>query len=199
MAFISTDNYHHKLMFMGNYAARRCLLTQHLKALPGYAGQEAIVAHMIQVCCDAAYVILWNGSFWGDKERHEVADVVKRFLLNAGNLDEGYAAFIQRLLLARHHLYTKEGLVIQTPDAWFDERNRTGFNRTAVMFDAMEERRRERPLYRIGFKGFADALIGFAEEPSAVNFHYWRNYFAERNSQHLLNLFLCYSAYITSK
>jgi hypothetical protein len=186
-------------MFMKTTAIKSINEATNLKVLHGYAGQQETIASLIKVCCDAAYVILWNGSFWSDAEKKDVAYAVKRFLLNAKNLQDGYTAFIQRLILARQHMHTESGLIVQAPDAWFDERNKKGFTRTSVMFDLLQHRRRERPLYKIGLKGFADALIEFAEEPSAKNFHYWRNYFAERNSQHLLNLFLSYAGYLRNK
>lgn len=186
-------------MFMRTTAIERIDERPHLRVLHGYAGQQDTVLKMMKVCCDAAYIILWNGAFWANAEKHCVTNAVKRFLLNASNLQSGYIEFVQRLLLARQYMHTERGQILLAPNEWFEESNKKGFIRTALMFDELEHRRKDRPLYKIGFKGFADALLEFAEEPSSKNFHYWRSYFVERNSQQLLNLFLSYAAYVTSK
>lgn len=165
-----------------------------LQVVKGYQEQQHTIKHMVDACWKAAYVILWNGGFFSTNEENEAKARIKCILINAPDLENGYRAFVERILLSRRYLRTDIESLRQSPAEWFFTTNKRGFCRSSQWYEAVVQKRTAKPLYALGLKAFADAVLEMQEDPSSTTFHYWRGYFLERNSQGLLNLILAYAA-----
>jgi hypothetical protein len=111
-------------------------------------------------------------------------------LAAATNAEKAYAELVQRILLARAYVNSHPGKYIPVPTGWFSIANQNGFAGTEKWFTGIQATRASLPLYKLELKAFAEAVQEISEHAGATTFHYWRNYFIERNCQGLLNLFL---------
>jgi hypothetical protein len=116
--------------------------------------------------------------------------LVKEFIAANKDSYKGYLAFIQRVLLTRQYITTNAGRFVPLPSFWLDKNNANGFTGTREWFEQLQSVRSSVPSHKIELKAFAEAILEMSEERTCRNYQYWRNYFIERKTPGLLNLFL---------
>ena len=104
--------------------------------------------------------------------------------------NKAYKSFCQRVLLARQYVNSSPNRYIPLPTIWLDKENATGFAGTKQWLNDILAVRSSLPNYKTELKAFAEAILEMKEEPTAENFHYWRNYFIDNKTSGLLTLFL---------
>ncbi len=75
------------------------------------------------------------------------------------------------------------------PSVWFDKDNQNGFIGTRSWFQEIKAIRESLPNYKQEIKALAEAVLEFSDEPSIKNYQYWRQYFIDKGTPGLLNLF----------
>lgn len=175
---------------MKNHAIQANCYAPRFRVIPGYQEQQDTIKKMIEACWLTAYVALWNGVFFSTDEQENAKKAIKRILVDADNLQAGYVVVIERILLSRRKIRTDIEPLMQAPQYWFSPVNKKGFERSALWYTELQQRRANKPLYGLALKGFADAVLEMCETPCSKSYHYWRSYFAGRNKQGLLNLLL---------
>jgi hypothetical protein len=165
-----------------------------LRAIPGYKENQEQLQHFTTVSWLAAYTILWNGKQFSPKELKQALQQIRSFLLNATDLNTGFTELVQRLIIARQQLPSDYGSTRTLPSVWFSAGYPHGLASTQSAYNSLLKRRSVNPLYRIGLKSFADALLQVYENPSTENYHYWRSWFQQRHSNRLLNILLAFIA-----
>jgi hypothetical protein len=164
--------------------------SQPLRLIKGYAGQELLLEQTIEATWQIAYTALWNGDILSSAEISTCKKLIKTYLLQGEDLQRAYAELAQRIMLARIDVQSFPGRTVPMPSEWFNVNNENGFQGTKSLFAKLQFRRLSMPLYKIELKAFCEAVMEMTEEPTARNFHYWREYFIERGWQGLLNVFL---------
>ncbi len=160
-----------------------------LKAIKGYKN-SSIIAQTSIAAWQVIYTALYNGKLFYPFEKQLTMNHIRLLLINAPDAEEAYKEIVHRVLHMRYRLAKRTGSFAQQPSQWLDPANANGYASTAAWYTALVEKRKQFPLYLLNYKAFAEAILEIRIEPTAANFHYWRNYFAERNAQSLLNLFL---------
>jgi hypothetical protein len=161
-----------------------------LTPIIGYSDQQQKLTTLTKLLWNIAYTALWNGSIFSTQEKTNTLDAIKAYLVHEDNLEHAYTEMVQRILITRRYLQKDPQRFVPLPSIWFEATNIYGYNGTASWFADIRLTRLSLPLYKLSLKAFAEAILEMAEEPGAKNFHYWREYFIERNCQGLLNLFL---------
>ncbi len=137
-----------------------------------------------------AYTALWNTLEFSAQEKKVVKEFIINFLHQSSKHKKAYNDFVQRVLLARQYVNTHPGTYIPLPSQWFSTQNKNGFIGTQKWLNTVQMYRASLPNYKQSLKAFAQAIEETTHSNSPADFHYWRNYFIEQNSQTLLNLFL---------
>lgn len=162
----------------------------HLKIVKGYQEQATEIGQLVNTAWSLTYTALWNASVFSPKEIENAKGIIRQYLAGSNNPHKAYLAFCQRILVAKLQTRNKSTGLMQLPTHWLNIERTDGFVSTKGWFDAICSIRSSLPAYRIELKGFAEAILEISEDPSRKNFHYWRNYFIDRRSPVLLNLFL---------
>lgn len=137
-----------------------------------------------------AYTALWNGETFSTTEKEKAMDLIKDFIKQQANPKKAYAEFVQRVLLARQYILTHPGAYAPIPSQWLNAANKNGFAGTQRWYASLQNIRQSLPLYKLPVKAFAEAVLETIQSDAARDFHFWRSYFVETQSQNLLNLFL---------
>lgn len=148
------------------------------------------VQYLSQLAWQIAYTALWNGEQFSAVEKEKAKELITAFINEQPNPKKAYSAFAQRVLLAKQYISTHPGTWAPIPTQWLSLANKNGFAGTQRWFDAVETTRVSLPTFKQPLKAFAEAILETVKSGNAKDFHYWRNYFAEKNLQAILNLFL---------
>jgi hypothetical protein len=165
-----------------------------LRAIPGYKENQELLQQYVTISWLAAYTILWNGKKFSGRELKHALQEIRSFLVNATDLNSGFTELVQRLVLGRQQLKTDYGRTRILPSVWFSDLYAEGFTATKAPYDLLQKRRAKLPLHRIGLRSLADAFLEMYDDPSPKNYHYWRSWFQQRNSNRLLNILLAFIA-----
>ncbi|HEV8283831.1 MAG TPA: hypothetical protein VGQ09_05960 [Chitinophagaceae bacterium] len=160
------------------------------KVIWGAKAETKSIDDLVTASWNFAYTALWNTSIFSASEIEQAKTIIKDYLTASKNPEKGYSAFVQRILLTRHYLNNNPNKFVPLPSLWFDRENLNGFAGTKEWYLSMLAVRESLPMYKIELKAFAEAILEMQEDNSSQNFHYWRNYFIERKTPGLLNLFL---------
>lgn len=136
-----------------------------------------------------AHAALWSRYSFSAKEEKESKGFIRAFLSKGCQPDKAFGAFCERVLLAKAYVERDVKRYVPLPSAWLDPNNPNGFAGTASWNQRLQDMRSSMPLYRIEWRALGEAIVEMAEEPSADNFSYWKNYFLERKAAALIPLF----------
>lgn len=170
--------------------ARKLQNPQTLTAIPGYLNDKEKIQKATDNAWIIAFTVLWNGEIFSTEEKAKAKQYIRYWIINQPCIRHAYLQAAQRILLANQYIAAAKGRYVPSPSEWFDPANQYGFAGTEEWFNKMQKKRIAMPLYNQHLKAFAEAVEEMADEPTARNFHYWREYFIERNCQALLNIFL---------
>ena len=145
---------------------------------------------MIKAAWNITYTSFWNTWTLSSQEIRSSKSFIRNFICNAPEAYPAYLEYCQRVLLAREYIIKNPDKYVPIPSIWFCTKNVNGFAGTARWFRNTQDIRRALPLYRNQFKALPEAILEMIEEPTARNFHYWREWFIIRNKQATVNLFL---------
>lgn len=155
-------------------------------------GKEEYVQQVQQLTHTAwqiAYTALWNGMVFTPEEINTAKERIHTFIQSGSPLKR-YSELTQRVLMARQYILTHEGSYAPLPSCWLNPENKKGFAGTATWFAALETARASQPDYKQYMKALPEAVLETIQSNKASDFHYWRSWFAERNAQAVLNLYL---------
>lgn len=160
-----------------------------LTAIKGGLSQTQPIEHLVSTAWNFAYSSLWNSTQFSTKEVRAAKQNIEEYFTLAKNPRNAFLSFCQRVLLARQYLTSNKGRYMPLPSIWFDKNNEYGFAGTKTWYAEIKAVRSSLPAYKEELKALAEAVLEYSEEPTAQNFTYWRNYFIERGTPGLLNLF----------
>jgi hypothetical protein len=155
-------------------------------------GKEEYAEQLQQLTSAAwqiAYTSLWNGTVFSPKEINTAKQRINAFIQSGSPL-KAYSELVQRVLMARQYILSHEGSYAPLPSYWFCLENTKGFAGTANWYHALQTARASQPDYKQYLKVLPEAVLQTIQSNTAADFHYWRSWFAERNAQAVLNLFL---------
>ena len=108
---------------------------------------------------------------------------IAAFITANGNHYANYAAFCQRVLMARHYFleenYVPPGLTLLN---WLDPENPNGFAGTEAWFARLQEKRKKTALHLLELKAIPEAMMEMIEEGSTEIYQYWYHWFQERGN-----------------
>jgi hypothetical protein len=136
------------------------------------------------------YTALWNTKEFAAPEIENAKAFIGTFLQQGDDHQAKYMEFVQRVLLARQYISTHPGTYIPLPSQWLSVQNSNGFLGTAKWYAAVQQTRQALPLYKQPLRAFAEAVLQTTQTCKAKDFHNWRSYFIQPNTNGLLNLYL---------
>jgi hypothetical protein len=160
-----------------------------LRVVKGYLNANAEVQQLVDSAWNFAYNALWGMTIFSSKEINAAKARIHEYLTLAKNPRKAFLSFCQRVLLARHYITQVKGRYIPLPSVWFDKDNQNGFIGTRSWFQEIKAIRESLPNYKQEIKALAEAVLEFSDEPSVNNYQYWRQYFIDKGTPGLLNLF----------
>jgi hypothetical protein len=160
-----------------------------LRVVKGYLNANAEVQQLVDSAWNFAYNSLWSMTIFSTKEIDAAKARIHEYLTLAKSPRKAFLSFCQRVLLARHYISQVKGRYIPLPSVWLDKDNQTGFAGTKNWFSEIKAVRESLPNYKQEIKALAEAVLEFSDEPSVQNYQYWRQYFIEKGTPGLLNLF----------
>ena len=163
-----------------------------LKAIPGGREENGELQKLASIAWIFVSSALWNGTQFSSKEKDATQEKITGYLGLTKNHRRSFRAFCERVLLARLEGRTG-GIVLTLPSLWLDRYNEEGFATTKMAYIRIKALRESLPLYKYELKALAEAVLDFGEDPTAENFRYWKNYFTEKQSPGLLQLFQVYA------
>ncbi len=172
--------------------AARALTPDHnpLTLQKSYAEYQQQVNFLTQCAWQIAYTALWNTQEFTPAEIEAAKEFISSFIQQQQSHKLQYAAFVQRILLARQYINSHPGTYIPIPSQWFSTENKMGFEGTNNWLVAVEQTRASMPLYKKPIKDFSEAVLQTTETGKASTFHHWRSYFIQQKNNRLLNLYL---------
>ena len=160
-----------------------------LKVIRGFLDDKTEVAPLVNSAWNFAYSALWNAVQFSSKEVNAAKEKITEYFLLSNDPRKAFLSFCQRVLLARHYVNSAKGRYIPLPSLWFEKENEAGFTGTKEWYTEIRNIRSSLPNYKQEIKALAEAVLEYSEEPTVQNFHYWRNYFIDKETPGLLNLF----------
>ena len=161
-----------------------------LSVQKSYAEYLQQVNQLTACAWQIAYTALWNTQQFTPEEIAGAKEFISSFLQESGCHKIQYAAFVQRVLLARQYINSHPGSYIPVPSQWFSPANKMGFQGTKNWLIAVEQTRAAMPLYKQAIKDFSEAVWQTIQSGKPACFHTWRSYFIQQKSNALLNLYL---------
>lgn len=142
----------------------------------------------IPLMIQAAWYLLVSGLFVFKNYNMATEKTAKAFIrsfIEAGaDPYKAYLEFCQRIFMARHYIFQHSGYHFTSSIlSWLDPDNKHGFAGTATWFNKLQEKRTIQPTYLLELKAFPEAMLELAEEPAKDNFHYWAEWFIEREAR----------------
>lgn len=160
-----------------------------LRAVKVDPSMRTRMSHLVNTAWNFAYSSLWNCNQFSTKEITASKEKIEEYLRAAANPEKAFRAFCERVLLARYSLLKKVDSGITLPSVWLDKNNASGFGGTKPLYDEIKGVRESIPAYKAELRALAEAALEFSEEPTTQNYHYWRQYFIDRDTPGLLSLF----------
>lgn len=160
-----------------------------LRVVKGYLNANAEVAQLVNAAWNFAYSSLWSTTIFSTKEIDAAKARIFEYLTLAKSPRKAFLSFCQRVLLARYYINSTKGKYVPLPSVWFDRNNASGFAETKQWFAEIKVIRESLPNYKEEIKALAEAVLEFSEEPTVRNYRYWRQYFIDKETPSLLNLF----------
>ena len=160
-----------------------------LRVVKGYLNTNAEVKQLVDSAWNFAYNSLWSMNIFSGREIEAAKARIDEYLTLAKSPRKAFLSFCQRVLLARHYVNSVKGRYIPLPSIWFDRDNQSGFVGTKKWFQEIKAVRQSLPNYKHEIKALAEAVLEFSDEPSINNYQYWRQYFIDKETPGLLNLF----------
>jgi hypothetical protein len=176
---------------MTNAAAtqNRLYVCPALTLIKGKKEYDAQVQQLTDTAWHIAYTALWNGTCFSPAEINTAKKQIQTFIQSGSPLAM-YKELTQRVLMARQYILSHEGAYAPLPTYWFCPSNTNGFAGTATWYAALQTARASQPDYKQLLKALPEAVLETIQSNKASDFHYWRSYFAQQNTQGFLNLFL---------
>lgn len=162
----------------------------NLQVQKSYAEYQQELTRLTNCAWQVVYTALWNTKQFSAAETEIAKAFISSFLHQANSHKIKYLEFVERVLLARIYVSSHPGKYIPLPSDWFSTKNTNGFMGTEKWYKAMQQTRAALPLYRQPLKAFAEAISETTQTGLAKDFHYWRSYFIQQNTNRLLNLYL---------
>jgi hypothetical protein len=160
-----------------------------LTVVRGYLNANAEVQQLVDSAWNFAYNALWGMTIFSSRETNAAKARIHEYLTLAKSPRKAFLSFCERVLLARHYITQAKGRYIPLPSVWFDVDNQNGFIGTRSWFAEIKAIRQSLPNYKQEIKALAEAVLEFSDEPSIKNYQYWRQYFIDKETPGLLNLF----------
>lgn len=160
-----------------------------LRVVKGYLNANAEVAALVDSAWNFAYNSLWSMTIFSSKEIEAAKARIHEYLTLAKSSRKAFVSFCQRVLIARQYVSAVKGRYIPLPSIWFDKDFKDGFVGTRKWYTEIKAVRESLPTYKQEIKALAEAVLEFSDEPSIQNYQYWRQYFIEKGTPGLLNLF----------
>lgn len=160
-----------------------------LRVIKGYLNTNAEVQQLVDSAWNFAYNALWGMTIFSSKEIETSKARIYEYLTLSKISRKAFLSFCQRVLLARQYITQVKGRYIPLPSVWFDKDNANGFVVTRKWFSEIKAVRESLPNYKQEIKALAEAVLEFSDEPSIKNYQYWRQYFIDKGTPGLLNLF----------
>lgn len=160
-----------------------------LTVIVGGLEEQSQTRHLVNAAWNFAYSSLWNNVQFSSKEIRESKEKISEYFELSKLPRKAFLSFCQRVLLARQYVNNAKGRYMPLPSLWFNKENEFGFPGTKQWFAEIKSIRSSLPCYKEEIKALAEAILEYSEEPTANNYHYWRNYFIEKGTFGLLNLF----------
>lgn len=160
-----------------------------LRVVKGGTYQQSGINHLVNTAWNFAYSALWNCTQFSTKEIEAAKEKIAEYLHLFKNPQKAFLIFCQRVVLARYYISKNAGYSIPLPSVWLDRNNEHGFADTKLWYDEIKTLREAMPGYKAEIKALAEAVLEFSEEPTTQNYQYWRQYFIDRQTPGLLNLF----------
>ena len=155
-----------------------------------WAEYQQQVNQLTQFAWQIAYTALWNTQQFTPVEIAAAKEFISSFIQQQQSHKLQYAAFVQRVLLARQYINSHPGTYVPVPSEWFSNENKMGFEGTKNWLTSVEQTRAAMPLYKQAIKDFPDAVLQTLQSAKPAAFHNWRSYFIQQKSNRLLNLYL---------
>ena len=155
-----------------------------------YAEYLQQVKQLTQCAWQIAYTALWNTQQFNPEEIAAAKEFISSFIQQQQSHKLQYAAFVQRVLLARQYTNSHPGTYIPVPSQWFSTTNKMGFEGTQKWLQSVLQTRASMPRYKKAIKDFSEAILQTVHSGKPTIFHHWRSYFIQQKSNRLLNLYL---------
>lgn len=160
-----------------------------LTVVKGSRNAQAEISALVNAAWNFAYTALWNTTLFSNKEINAAKERIHEYLTLSKYPRKAFVSFCQRVLLARYVVNSAKGRSLPLPSLWFDKEYALGFVETRKWFYEIRRVRESLPNYKKDIKALAEAVLEFSEEPTVQNYNFWREYFIERATPGLLNLF----------
>ncbi len=160
-----------------------------LRVVKNETSPDPQISKLVNTAWNFAYSALWNCTQFSTKEIDAAKEKIAEYLQLSKNSEKAFLAFCQRVLLARQYVNNAPSRYIPLPSVWLDRNYEHGFAGTRAWYDEIKTVRDSLPAYKAELKALAEAALEFSEEPTTQNYHYWRQYFIDRQAPGLLNLF----------
>jgi hypothetical protein len=160
------------------------------RVIKGSKSEAKATEEFVSIAWNFAQTALWNNSIFSETEIETSKTIIREYLTMATDQDKAYSAFVQRILLVKQYINNNPNKFVPLPSLWLDRNNANGFAGTRQWFEKMQSVRASLPTYKSELEAFANAIDDMYDSDSATTFHHWRNYFIEKKTPGLLNLFL---------
>jgi hypothetical protein len=160
-----------------------------LRVVKNETNDETKISKLVKTAWNFAYSALWNCTQFSSKEINAAKEKIEEYLLLSKNPEKALLIFCQRVLLARQYVNKSPDRFIPLPSLWLDRNYEFGFAGTKNWYDEIKAIRDSLPAYKAEIKALAEAALEFSEEPTTQNYQYWRQYFIDKQTPGLLNLF----------
>jgi hypothetical protein len=160
-----------------------------LTAIKGGLFESEPIEQFVNAAWNFAYSSLWNSTQFSAKEIRSAKEKIEEYFSLSKNPRKAFLSFCQRVLLTRQYVNGAKSRYLPLPSLWFDKSYEYGFAGTKQWYAQIKNVRTSLPAYKEELKALAEAILEYSEEPTAQNFSYWRNYFIEKGTPGLLNLF----------
>lgn len=155
---------------------------------PVYPRTENISA-MVICAWELSKTSIWLRSTFPLKEELIAKKFIRQYISNQADRYEAYLEFCQRILLLHKQIMKVRGFIPGAPSRFFDPYNAAGFAVSLDLFLKVQHNRLQWPLFNHAMKAFCEALLDMREEACEEVFHYWINWFRERNALEEYSLF----------
>ena len=163
---------------------------ERTKRFSNLAEHHRYMQHLTDAAWILAHTALWPTDIFSATETKGARVFIQEIFTKAEDPFQAYLAFGERVLLARYYLARNRARYLPLPTVWLHPANAKGYSGTAGWHQKILDTRASLPVYKIELKALAEGVLDITEEPTVQNFLYWKNYFIEKRTPGLLQLFL---------